>query len=138
MTRDDVAVILGMLREVYGKQGDTPNPNVLIDLWHRYLCDEPAELVQQAVDAHIATSVFAPKPAEILALVEKAKAALYYKTMPSVIDFNDDYKGLELPAEYYPRTHRPKAYELANERKVMAKLKGFEKIGLVEGEDGTC
>ena len=136
MTRNEVAVMLGMLRELYGKQGDSPNPGVTIDLWHRYLCDEPTELVQMAVDQHIASSVFHPKISEILERVEKRKTQMFYESGPNVVSlFNDELQGRELPPEYLPRsaTNR-KAYEMENEAKIMKRLKGLDKIGkLPEG-----
>jgi hypothetical protein len=129
MERDDIAVMLGMFAEIYGQKSE--NPKILIDLWHRYLTDEPADLVQQAADKYIAGNKFFPKPSEILELIEKRKWELYSSTIS--IDFF--YTGpKELPPEYLPRgvNRRLKQYELSNGEKTIKALQGFDKIGLIE------
>lgn len=135
MTRDEVAIMLGTIREIYGKQGDSPNPEFTIALWHRYLSDEPTELVQQAMDKHIASSIFAPKPVEILALIEEKKSALWADSV-SVSLFGA--KKRRLPDEYLPRhiTRKPKAYELENEARLLKRLGGADIGKLPEGRKG--
>jgi hypothetical protein len=122
MTREQVAIMLGTMREIYGKQSDSPNPAMLIDLWYRYLADEPVGLVQQAFDEHVATNKFAPKPAEILELVEKAKWRLYEPTLYMDV-FGD--KPKEIPPEYLPRmvSRKQKQYQIANQARLDKNIK---------------
>ena len=128
MKKNDVAVLLGMFAEIYGQKSE--NPGVLIDLWCRYLADEPADLVQQAADKYISENKFFPKPSEILELIEKQKWKLYSETITEDVFGN---KLRKLPAAYLPRgiNRRPKQYELTNGERTIRAIKGFDKIGVL-------
>jgi len=126
MTEKDVGVCLAAVFEFYGKQ--SANPKEAIKLWHRYLCDEPKEIVQAAFDKWIATEKFAPKPAEILELIEKAKSEIFSRYLTG--------ETRRPPDEYCPRyaTRKPKAYELENEQRILQAL-DIKQIGAMpEGE----
>ncbi len=121
MTRDDVAIMLGTMREIYGTKGDGSDPKIMIELWYRYLCDEPREIVQMAFDEHVATNKFAPKPAEILELVEKAKWSVYEKTLYLDPFGQDGEKKLkEVPPEYIPRavSRKQKQFQAAHDQRL--------------------
>jgi len=130
MTKDETAVMLGMMREIYGKQTDSANPDMLIAIWHKYLGDEPYEIVQAAFAEHVAKSVYAPKPAEILDLVERAKWALFEETL-YIDPFSDeeltDGQSIrkQIPSEYMPRgvSHKPKQYQIASEQRLSQSIK---------------
>lgn len=132
MTEQETRICLAAVYEIYRKQFETSNPDEYVKLWHRYLCDEPRELVQQAFDKWIASEKWAPKPAEILELVEGAKSDMYSRTLI----YEPFGNKKELPDKYMPRyvTRRPKAFELENEKRIMAQIEGADKIGLIEGE----
>ena len=136
MTEQEVGICLAAVFEVYGKQADTPNPREAIKLWHRYLCDEPAELVQMAFDCHIASSVFAPKPSEILELIEKEKWRIYEKWAEEYTSYSLGLgkKPRDIPDAYKPRgiTRQSKQYELANQERIIKRIEGIDKIGLIE------
>jgi hypothetical protein len=126
MDKKRVAVILGMVSKIYGRQVDTADADVTIALWSRYLCDEPDDLVQLAFDQWIAGEKWAPKPAEILELIEKAKGEIFSRYVVGEIQ--------RPPDEYCPRyvARKPKQYELAIQNRVMKMLDGIGK--LLEGE----
>ena len=136
MTEQETRVCLAAVYEIYRKQLETSNPDEYVNLWHRYLCDEPAELVQMAFDKWIATEKWAPKPSEILELVESAKGDLYSEAI--AIDLFDNRSVVErlaeIPREYMPRyvTRRPKQFEVENQKRIMARIEGADKIGLIE------
>ncbi len=96
MKKRDVAIMLGMFEKVFGKRDDK-EPEITIDLWYRFLCDEPADLAQTAADKYIAINKYFPKPAEILELIEKEKHKIWASTV-SVDLFGD--KPKKIPDEY--------------------------------------
>jgi len=132
MDKQHVAVMLGMVSKIYGKQVDGTDAEITIELWHRYLCDEPDELVQLAFDKHIATSVYAPKPAEILELIEKAKLQLWHEYGDTGAYRLFDDEPLDIPVAYLPQyaKRKPKAFEQLNLQRV---LKSMDIKSLNEG-----
>ncbi len=111
MSEKDVAVTVGTVREFFRIQSD--NPQYTIKLWHRYLCDEPRILVQQAFDEYISSNKFSPSPAEILELIEKAKWKLWQESQCNEL-FGE--KPRRLPDAFTPRsiTRIPKRFETIN------------------------
>jgi hypothetical protein len=140
MDKQHVAVILGMVSKIYGKQVDSTDAEITIELWHRYLCDEPDDLVQLAFDQYIAGNVFAPKPSEILELIEKAKSKLFadrYISANVFLEEGEEDMRPELPTEYCPRyyTRESKAFERLDMQRVIKSL-GENTPKLKEGNDG--
>lgn len=129
MNEKEVSVMLGMLRVVYGNQIEEQNPEIAIKLWRRFLSDEPSDLVQLAIDEYIAKNTYAPKPADILRLIEAIKSNIYSQFISADV-LGDSPK--RLPREYLPRyiTHAPKVYQIEDEKCILRKL-GIEKIGLL-------
>lgn len=131
MKEKEVSIMLGTIREIYGRQGENPNPEFGIKLWHRYLKDEPTVLVQQAFDEYIANNVYAPKPAEILKLVEKAKWKIYQK-----VETDRDAFGVDrnIPREYLPRsiTNTPKEFERFDLSRVLKSMDDVLKLESAE------
>jgi hypothetical protein len=141
-TKKTVAIMLGMFEKVFGKRDDK-EPEITIELWHRFLCDEPADLVQGAADKYIAGNKFFPKPTEILELIEKEKQKIF-QTAISVDLFADNIEDalhgrttrVMPPAEYLPRGRRPKQYEQSNQERTIRAIKGFDKIGALPKAEG--
>ena len=128
MTKEDVGVMLGMIREVYGKSGESPNPKLAIEIWYSFLCDEHKDLVKQALDRHIASNTFAPRPAEILGTLEDIKWEIYAKN-ESARSLGNDVKII--PPEFMPRsiTRAPKQYEITDKQRIFESLGDLKKLG---------
>lgn len=134
MDKQRVAVMLGMVAKIYGKQVDASDAEVTIELWHRYLCDEPDDLVQLAFDRYIAANIYAPKPAEILELIEQTKSELWHRYGDTSVVrlFGDEAR--DIPDEYRPRyiTKKPKAFERFDLAKMLKSIDG-ESVKKIEG-----
>jgi len=119
ITKDEIAVLLGVIKVAYGKSFSNENPKLMINLWHEMLCDEHLILVQSAIKKHIATCKFAPRVSEILDLIEHQKWELYqnYCIVDDII--SEKPKG-DLPESFYPRRlcAYTKAFEL-NSNKII-------------------
>jgi hypothetical protein len=114
---------------------ESPNPELAIELWYRYLNDEPKDLVQAAFDKYIAENKFPPKPAEILERIEMEKCRIWNDWMfeDSMYVHGDGEKPKPIPEAYLPRSiyRAPKQFELANERRIAKNLAGFDRIGVL-------
>lgn len=132
MTDKDVGICLAAVFEFYGRE--SADPKTTIRLWHRYLCDEPYELVQMAFDRWIASQKWAPKPAEILEIVEQIKSELLSETL-----YEDPFGGnkKQIPGAYLPRfcTRTAKQFESLNRQRLENQIKALsEKLALEQEE----
>ncbi len=133
ITKDEIAVLLGVIKVAYGKSFSNENPKLMINLWHEMLCDEHLILVRSAIKKHIATCKFAPRVSEILDLIEHQKWKLYEKYCILDDIISGKPKG-DLPDAFYPRRlcGNTKAFELNSNHTINAaielmRLKQLEK-----------
>ena len=135
ISKDEIAILLGVVKVAYGKSFSYENPKHIISLWHEMLCDEPLVLVKSAIKKHIATCKFAPKVSEILELIEHQKWELYsHHCILDDLTFKKS-KG-DLPKSFYPRRvgGRAKTFELNSSRLIDNEIRSL-KLG---GKNNSC
>ena len=124
ITKDEIGMLLGVVRVAYSRSFSNENPRHLISLWHEMLCDEQLILVQSAIKKHIATCKFAPRVSEILDHVEHQKWELYQNHCILDDIISGKPKG-DLPEAFYPRRvcGKIKAFELNSNQKINNEIK---------------
>jgi hypothetical protein len=124
ITKDEIGMLLGVVKVAYSRSFSNENPRLMINLWHDMLCDEPLILVQSAIKKHIATCKFAPRVSEILDHVEHQKWELYQNHCILDDIISGKPKG-DLPEAFYPRRvcGKIKAFELNSSQKINNEIK---------------